>query len=404
MADDKPKKTKINLKDRLGRGAAAGGGGVAPAAMPIPMPGGGGMPPGGLDDSGRTSNVPASSPSQPAPGVSIPAPIPVARPSGGGIAPPPGMSPGIPLPPFGPQRRAAAEPKATAQAQTIKVEIGEEIHQERKAARRMTAIVAILVAAVAGGIGFVAGGSKSAGDRAKSAADGAGALEKDVKAANDKLKELDDKITAGAKDLSEKKFPKDLVEALKSTNVPFDATNLENKQVGSLPSKVLRPLLNFTSAVQEVNKQKDALKNILGVAEAPITKGWKEDKEPMVNFAVLVGGNGKYAELTTVKEPFKYAGNDWPKDLTVTKLENGKPVEKKASRWVKGDPDGTVFPVEPKSVAGFSNDALVGRLSKALFEVRELLEGKKDDQNGTAGLVKDGEELANSLHQASLNR
>src|SRR5206468_3958242 len=107
----------------------------APGAVPVPMPSGGGMPPPmALDDAGRTSAVPSSSPS-------APAPAPVARPSGGGIAPPPNMSPGIPLPPFGPAaRRPAAEPKATAQAQTIKVEIGEEIHQERKAASKRTAI------------------------------------------------------------------------------------------------------------------------------------------------------------------------------------------------------------------------------------------------------------------------
>ncbi len=406
MADEKPKKTKIDLKARLkGAGGGGGAGGPAPGTVPMPMPSGGGMPPPmALDDGGRTSAVPSSSPSAPAP-----APVPVARPSGGGIAPPPGMSPGIPLPPFGPTgRRPAAEPKATAQAQTIKVEIGEEIHQERKAASKRTAVIAVLTALVGVGLGFVGGGAKSTGDRAKAAADGAGLLEKDVKAANDKLKELDEKITAGSKELAEKKFPADLVTALGAINIPFDATNLEGKQVGSLQGKTLRQLLNFTSAAQEVNKQKDSLKNILGVAKAPVEKGWKEDKEPMVNFAVLFSGSGKYAELVQVKEPFKAAGNDWPKEFTIVQAAaGGKTAEKKASRWAKGDLDGNVIAVEPKSVAGFSNDAIVGRLSKALYDVREMLDGKKDPNDPaheTNGLVKDGEDLAIELHKASLNR
>src|SRR5262249_1387933 len=148
--------------------------------IPVPSPvQSGGPPPPAVDD-GRPSSPSAAPRSQPAP---APNAVPAPRPSGPqGIAPPPGISPGIPLPPFGPQRPKASEPKAaTAQAQTIKVEIGEEIHQERKAASKRTAIYAVLAALVGVGVGFVAGGAKERGDRGKLAFEGAGALEKDVK-------------------------------------------------------------------------------------------------------------------------------------------------------------------------------------------------------------------------------
>ncbi|HEY4122773.1 MAG TPA: formin [Byssovorax sp.] len=411
MADEK-KKTKINLKDRLGRGGGAGaGGGVVPAPMPSGPGAGAFVPPPMGDDGNRVSGTPDSGPDEARGSAPAPAPAAIpAPPKALGIAPPPGMSPGIPLPPFGRPAPQAAAPKATAQAQTIKVEVGEEVVAERSKASRRAALYAIIAAAVAVPVGFVIGGAKDRGDRAKAAQEGAGLLSKDVKAADDKLKELTDKITDGAKQLGEKKFPTDLVTALGSINIPFDASNLENRQVGSLPAKVLRPLLNFTSAAQDVNKQKDALKNILTAAEKPITKAWKEEKDPPANFAILFGRNGDktYGELVPIKEPFPFGGKDWPGNITVTKYENRKPAEKKATRWVKGDLTGSdpiVVPAEPGSVAQFSNDALVGRLSKALFELRETLEGKKDDPtHETAGLVKDGDDLANELHKVAISR
>ena len=63
-----------------------------------------------------------------------------------GIAPPPGISPGIPLPPFGPrpvQQAPAPAPKLSAAQQTIKVEMGEEIEQHRSSARRNAVLAAI---------------------------------------------------------------------------------------------------------------------------------------------------------------------------------------------------------------------------------------------------------------------
>src|SRR3954468_17021989 len=116
MADDK-KKSKIDLKARLGKTSMTGS---APG-VPMPVPGLAG-PPG-------SAPPPAADSNPSAPGAAAPPPPPSAsvRPPMG-IAPPPGLSPGIPLPPFGqPRRQEQAAPKPTAAQQTIKVEMGEEI-------------------------------------------------------------------------------------------------------------------------------------------------------------------------------------------------------------------------------------------------------------------------------------
>ena len=125
MAEDKAKKTKIDLKARLGRTTAMGM--TSPGALPVP-PGATPVPDAPSSGPGSMPAPPASRPSN------IPAPAPSVRPMG--IAPPPGLSVGVPLPAFAQQRQAPrSEPKPSAAQQTIKVEIGEEIHEERKKAR-----------------------------------------------------------------------------------------------------------------------------------------------------------------------------------------------------------------------------------------------------------------------------
>ncbi len=328
-----------------------------------------------------------------------------------GIAPPVGLSPGIPLPPFGQAQRPAPvrEAKPTAAQQTIKVEVGEEIHAERKKSTRNAAIAALFGALVGLGLGWVAGGSSEKGGRIKDAARGAGLLEKDVKAAGDKMKELDEKLLEATQKITAKEFPDALVSALSSLNIPFDPSNLDGKNVGSLSSKMLRSLLTYTSAVDDLNQDKDSLKNILGAAQAPMVKAWKEEKEPVANYAVLFSGGDKKvsAELVPIKEPFVWKG-DFPANVTVTKFENGKPAEKKATRWLKGDLTGSdpvVIPVDPKSMAGFTSDVLIQRLNKMIYDMRQTLVGNPEDPtNPKPGLLKQSEDIAAELHKASLNQ
>src|SRR5262249_39433199 len=141
MAEEK-KKSKIDLKARLGKTAMTSAG---QAAVPVPAPGAqvpapAGAPtpappaqPGSGAAAPDASPVQGRPPSQPAPAMGSSPPVAAYTPPpiAAGIAPPPaiaqGISPGIPLPPFATQPRPQ-QPPPKAAAQTIKVEVSEEIH------------------------------------------------------------------------------------------------------------------------------------------------------------------------------------------------------------------------------------------------------------------------------------
>jgi hypothetical protein len=401
MAEDKAKKTKIDLKARLGRTTQVGMG--SPGAVPLPSPPG--LTPVPMSGPDLPISSPGSVPAPPAPPTSRPsAPSPSVRPMG--IAPPAGLGVGVPLPAFAPQQRQAprAEPKPSAAQQTIKVEIGEEIHQERAKARSRAMLAAVAGAVIGLGIGFVAGGASEKGDRAKGAARGASALTKDVKAANEKLKELDEKLTLAADKLKNKAFPDDLSATLAGLTIPFDSTNLDGKGVSGMTGKLFKLVLTYTSDVENLNKARESLKNLIGFAKDPITKAWKEESAPVVNYSILFRSeSGKVVgDLVPNKDTFPWKG-EFPGKYKVV----GKPTDKEVTRWTKGEltggSDTLAIPIDPKTTAAFSSEVFSGRLLKALAEMREALQGNKDNPtNETPGLLKNGEDLANELHKACL--
>lgn len=386
MAEEK-KKTKIDLKARLGKTQTGMGSQVpAPGAAPSSQPG---------------ASSPPSGDGVPPPVV--PVPTPSVRPSGGGVTP--GLSPGIPLPPFA-QRPSQREPpaKPTAAQQTIKVEVGEEVHEERKKANKRAILFSAIAAVVGIAIGFAIGGAQERSARGQQAVKAAGDLEKEVKAANEKIDELGKKLTEANEKLGKKEYPTELAGALGGLNIPFDSANLDKPGTANL--KVLKTLVKYASASGDLNETKDKLKNILAGAQAGVEKSWKEEKEPVVNYSVLFrpeGGKGMVAELVPNKDPFKL-GAEFPKEYTVTKPEmvqgQLKGVDKKAKRWEKGDLTGSdpiAIPVSPQTMAGFSEKA-IGQLRLALIKPIEIIYGEnKGTPQETEGLLKEGENLAIEL-------
>ncbi len=396
MADDK-KKSKINLKDRLGKSTISGPSAAGGVPVPLPIPG-----------------APAAGTPVPTEGgaaAPAPAPAPVARPQG--IAPPPGLSPGIPVPPFAQPKQAAA-PKPTAVQQTIKVEESEVIHQERKKAQKKIAMYAAAAAVLGIVIGFVAGGAKQRSDDGQKVVKIAGELEKEVKASNDKLRELNDKLGEAADGLKNKAYPDAVVTALGGIAIPFSAETLGLKAGGvAIPSKLARPLVSYAAKIEDVNKSKDSLKNLMGFAKAVLEKYWKNEKEPVMAYSVVFGPDGSkgmMADLVPNKDPFPQ-GKDWPESFTILRPERTpqgvKSVEKKATRWTKGDLTGSdpvAIPVNPQSMAAFTGEELVGKLAVALRDLRKQIEGNKEDPQDTGGLMKEGEVLADDLRKTSLAR
>lgn len=396
MADDK-KKSKINLKDRLGKSTMSGPAAAGGVPVPLPVPGAPGAGAPGAGESGAAATpVPAQVPRPPT-----------------GIAPPPGLSPGIPVPPFAQPKQAAA-PKPTAVQQTIKVEESEVIHQERKKAQKKIAMYAAAAAVVGIVLGFVAGGAKQRNDDGQKVVKLAGELKEEVKASNDRLKELNDKLGEAGDGLKNKTYPDAVVTALGAIAIPFSAETLGLKAGGiAVPSKLVRPLISYAAKVEDVNKSKDSLKNLMGYAKPVLEKFWKNEKEPTVGYSVIFsteGTKGTIAELVPNKEPFAL-GQNWPDSFTILRPERSaqgmKTAEKKASRWTKGDlvaSEPVAIPVQPASMAAFTGEELVGKLAIALRDLRKQIEGNKEDPQDTGGLLKEGEVLADELRKTSLAR
>ncbi len=399
MAEDKSKKPKIDLKARLGKSSQ----GAAPAGIAPVMP------------------APSAPGSQPPPAVSadgtpVPVPPPPTSLKPTGIAPPPGIAPaGISLPPFGPRPVQQAAPKAkpvSAEAQTIKVEVSEEVEAQRKASRR-NVVIGVAIASVVGiGIGFLAGGRSESTGRASRAVKGAGELDGLVKTATQKMKEFGAVLDQGLDDLDHKKYPNDLLNALAATQIPFDESKFEGKYVGDLPPKTMRLLFSYTRGVSDVNDKKDSLKNLLGILKPDVEKAWAEEKKPVFNLSVIFkgGGDKTMVELVRNKEPFET--DKWPADYTVIgkEVREGRRVDadKKVTRWVKGDLTGSsplAMPVDPSSSNDFTNERVVLQLKKGIVDIKQMLEGDKSNpQAETSGLLKDGDVLGAQLNDISLKK
>jgi hypothetical protein len=401
MADDKAKKTKIDLKARLGRTTQMG---IAPPGGLAPLPAPPGSMPGAPDSNPGPGSVPAPPASRPS---SMPASAP--RPTGipMGIAPPASLGVGINLPQFAPQQRQAprAEPKPSAAQQTIKVELGEEIHEERKKARNRAMAAAFGGAIVGIVIGLVAGDSRATGERSKTTARNAGVVEKEVKSAFDKLKDLDQKITDASDKLGKKEFPNELSGALAGLVIPFEVTNLDKP----VPQRLTRPVATFYAQVENINRERESLKKLADFAKDPVTKAYKEEAAPMANFSVIFRQDGKnvVADLVPNPTPFAWKG-DQPGSYKVSKPEGARAADKDAKHYVKGDLPGndlTAIPVDPKSMTNLAPElALLGRLQKAVYDMHADLQGKGDDPNAPPGLLKAAEDLDNELRKAALNQ
>jgi len=375
MADDKSKKPKIDLKARLGKTN------LGTQSVPLPVPGQSQPPPSGA---GKAQ----------------------------GIAPPPGISPGIPVPPFAKPKAAAAEapaPKPTAVQQTIKVEVGEEIIKEREKAKKRLYMAAAGTAVVGILIGYPVGGAAERNKRGTAVVANAKSLLSDIKAANEKMQELDTILGEAAEKLGKKEYPAELSGQLGGINIPFDSTKVDGSAISGLKASALRSLLKYTSGVEELNKKKDSLKGLLDLAKAPVEKAWKEEKAPVMNFSVLFRGDqkGVIAELVPVKDPFEI-GKDWPANYAVMRPERTqqgiKSVEKKYNRYTKGDLPGggdpVLIPVDPTSTAIFTSQEVVRNLRKAFVDLREVLKGNHDDpRNETDGLVGDGDKLVTEIQK-----
>ena len=372
--EEKPKKRKIDLKSRLSSVRASGSMAALPSA-------------GGSD--------PLAFP-PPAVQGSVPPPKMLSG-AGGGFGPV--SSPFAPPEP---------EVKKSAQQQTIKVEVGEEVLAYRKKARRKTLLYVALTTVIFLAVGFALGGARERGLAGHKAITGAAGLAKDVKAANVQMKDMAQELMKAAEKLGQDEYPDDLSAFLSKTNVAFDASRFRGRSVGGLPPEVLKSLLAFTQGVAQLNRKKDALRNLLGAAKKQTLKYFDEKKNPVVNFSILLEKQADKVSALLVmnKKPFKSKEKKWPEKYTVITPAGKKTKDVEAVRF---DGKGKLFdgkkviPVKERTVARYSSKALVGSLSKALRVTKEIIDGNNSPIPAlqTDGLIKTGTRLAEALEKTA---
>ena len=325
-------------------------------------------------------------------------------PTSGGVPAPklPGVSAPVLSSPFAPPE---PEKKVSAQAQTIKVEMGEEVVQERAKARKKTAVYVAIAAVVTLVLGFILGQTRERGRAGNLAIEGADALATDVENANKTMSDLSDALRNAVEQLGNDEYPDALVEKLKGTNVDFSAENFQGKSVGGLPADTFNQLLGYTNQVEKLNKQKDTLRNLLGQAKPLVEKYVKEKKKPTVQFAITFSKADKkdVAQLMPIAEPFDVEG-DWPEKFKVTSGSGKKKEEMEVEMFngKVGAPK-VALPVDPKSTAQFTDLTLLFKLRKAITDTRELIDGVESPNPSlqSDGLLRDGKNLIESLKKVA---
>ncbi|MEM6790843.1 MAG: hypothetical protein AAF715_25215 [Myxococcota bacterium] len=305
------------------------------------------------------------------------------------------------------------EKKPTAVQQTIKVEVGEEIVQERKKASKRTATLVALGALVAGGLGFALGGLQARGAVASVAKEGAKDLAASVDAANQELVKLSDGLRKANEAIQLGEYPAELGDLLKSTNVPFAAEQMKNKNVGQLPAVAFNRLLAYSEGAQRVNDQKDTLLKRVEAAKKPIEAQIAAAKTPKYAYGVVFSKkkDNFLAEILPLKTAFETEAEAWPKELVL--LKGRQADEREEVAGVPWDGKAKLDGGETKQVVVVGGESTappqtpeevkvtlqLQRLLTSMRDMRVLIDGNPSPNPAlqTDGLIKTGELLSEEL-------
>ena len=368
MEDKKP---KIDLKSRLGKKSVS-----SPAAGSIP-------PPAGL----------------PRPSIGVPNPSRVPAPPFAS-SPPASQAPRVDASnPYGAMAPQAAPMRMEPTA--IKIEMSDEFVAAQKSGRTKVLVLAIFTAGIGAGLGFAGGGISERNKAADAAVEGAGELVKKVEGTNVKANELADVLKSAKEKLSKSTFPDEEVSKLGGINLPFSAADLSGKGIGRFNAGVISMLIDFSTAVDKVNDQKEKLGNVLSGNKKGVQDFLAQTTKPTVRWSVVLGNGpaGPWATMQPVATPFlaKPDGDaKWPADIHV-------PVGDKQAvlkRYTSGNPiseDGLFVPVDPASQASVCASSVLVTLRRELSDLEEVLRGNQTPGEEKTGLLEAGTNLAKKL-------
>lgn len=389
MADEK--KPKIDLKARLGKGAAG-------AATPPP-------PVAGIP-------APAMANNGPAPAVAAPVPA-AAKSSGGGgglpvppgipVGPPPNFKPaGLSLDPSNPLAAAvnpqpSARPAPAPPPQPQRIEIDEMgVQVARKGARKQGFVAGAVLAVVLGIVGYIAGDAQQTNKGRQKSVGDAKSLAGDVAKSKDQLKTIADKVEAGRNSLmKERKFPESLAKELNNINVDFDGTKLAGVRFSGFPQDTTSGLIEYITAVQSLNDRKQAVGTLLTKLQKPITEQMAAgQKPPPVRYVVLVGGpkdpsGNPFALLAPLTKPIELANPgqiQLPTEFTATNpITNANVTAPKYATGNLDKPAGIY--VVPKSVEAACPSETTGQMAQLGSQLSRLIHDIRGEQAAAGGDV-----------------
>jgi hypothetical protein len=369
--DNKP---KIDLKSRLGKKTVS-----SPAAGSIP-------PPAGI----------------PKPSLGVPNPSRVPAPPFAS-APQAAQAPRMDVSnPYGAMAPQAAPIRA--EPTSIKIEMSDEFVAAQKSGRTKILVLCIVTAALGAGLGFAGGGISERNKAADAAVEGAGELSKKVDATNTMANQLADVLKSAKEKLSKATFPDDEVSKLGAINLPFSAADLSGKGIGRFNAAIVSALIDFSTAVDKVNDQKEKLGNVLSGNKKGVQDFLDQTTKPQVRWSVVLGNGpgGPWATMQPVATPFlaKPEGDKakWPDDIHV-------PVGDKQAvlkRYNTGNPiseDGLFVPVDPGSQAAVCPSDVLFKLKRELSDLEDVLRGDQTPGEEKTGLLESGQNLAKKLKQ-----
>lgn len=285
--------------------------------------------------------------------------------------------------PFRPQAQAAHAP--IPQPQRIEVDEG-AVQSARSGARKQMLVVAVLLAAVVGGIGWVGGGASQQGaDHGKSVND-AHELAGDLTKAKVTIDQMKDKITAGGKSLlGDRKFPADLAKDLSGMHIDFAGDKLFGRRFAGVPADTTTGLFEFINRVQAVNDKKDLIVALLTKLQKPITEELSRPagQNPIALIAIVdknTGDMGTFlAPLVTPIMPDDKTGV--PDKLTFGNPRGGGNATLPRLTGDKIPKDGAAITVIPSSFDKVCPSPVKGQITQLIASMNSLV----DDISGQKG-------------------
>jgi hypothetical protein len=313
--------------------------------------------------------------------------------------------------PFRGQAQAAHAP-VMAQPQRIEVDEG-AVQAARSGARKQMAVVAVILAALVGGIGWVGGGASQQGtDRSKSVND-AHELAGDLNKAKVTIDQIKDKVTAGGKSLvGDRKYPVDLAKDLAGMHVDFAGDKLFGRRFAGVPADTTTALFDYITRVQALNDKKDLIVGLLSKLQKPITEELSRPagQSPIAVVAIVDKNTSDMGVflgglVTPIAPDDK---NGVPDKLTFGNPRGGGNATLPRLTGDKIPKDGAAIPVNPSSFDKVCPSPVKGQITQLMASMNSLvddIQGQKGDDSigldAKPGLSDLSSKLAESLSKVN---